>query len=200
MMNANRCLGSWLILLGSAALIGCGSGTAQIPTTYGKYNAKDGTFECDYPEGWEKKGGGRGSSPVWARFTSGSAMIQLKTSLTASLMSGPSGNSNAGGLPPDLEPVHQLHINYMETAAAEYDGYTELPGGPAVMKCGIGPARMSEFNYSTAFGTQMHGYRVTIIGHDKGVLVYCICPESDWKALQPSFNKVLASLERGTPE
>lgn len=199
-MSAIRCFVGYLLLIGSVAFVGCGGGAAQIPTTFAIYNAKDGTFACDYPENWEKKGGGRGNTPVWAKFTSGSAMIHLKTSVAASLMSGPAGNRSGGDLPLDLEPVHQIHIRYEKDAKEEYDGYTELPGGPVPMKCSLGPARMSEFNYSTSFGTQMHGYRVTILGHDKGVMVYCICPESEWKVLQPSFNQVLASLERGTAE
>jgi len=68
------------------------------------------------------------------------------------------------------------------------------------MNCSLGPARLSEFTYKTSFGTQMHGYRVSIIGHKKGVKAFCTCPESDWKTLNPVFDKVLASLERGTAE
>jgi hypothetical protein len=194
---------SVVVTLVCVTLIGCGSGAVQIPTSYSAYNTKDGTFACDAPAGWEVKGGGKGSSssPVWAKFISGPALIHFKTSLAASLLSGPGGNRQGDpNLPPDFEPVHGIHVALIEDVKKDFDGYTEIAGSPIVMNCSLGPARLSEFTFETAFGGAMHGYRATIIGRDKGVYVYCICPESDWKALNPVFDKVLASIERGTAE
>ena len=191
------------MILTCVTLIGCGAGSVQIPTSYSTYNTKDGTFACDAPEGWEIKGGGKGSgsSPVWAKFISGPAMIHFKTSLAASLLSGPGGNRQGDpNLPPDFEPVHGIHTALIEEVEKDFDGYSEIAGSPIVMNCSLGPARLSEFTFHTAFGGEMHGYRVTIIGRDKGVYVFCICPESDWKALNPIFDKVLTSIERGTAE
>lgn len=191
------------LVLSSIAMIGCGSGTVQIPTSYTTYNTKDGTFACDAPDGWEIKGGGKGSgsSPVWAKFISGPAMIHLKTSLVASLMSGPGGNRKSDpNFPAQLEPVHGIHVKMLEEVEKEFDEYTEIAGSPIVMNCSLGPARLSEFTFKTSFGGEMHGYRVTIIGRDKGVYAFCLCPESDWKSLNPVFDKVLASIERGTAE
>jgi hypothetical protein len=44
------------------------------------------------------------------------------------------------------------------------------------------------------------GYRATALGHDKDVTVFCVCPESDWKTLQPAFDRLLGSLKRGHAE
>ena len=188
-------------VLSLAALVGCGAGSVTIPTSYATYNSKDGTFACDYPEDWEKKGGGKGSGPVWAKFSSGPALIHFKASTTSRLanasMTGRGADVNAV---PTLAPVHLLHVAAIEAAEEEYDGYTEIAGSPVVMNCVLGPARLSEFTYATAFGSQMHGYRVSIICHDSGLTIACTCPESDWKALNPVFDKVLASIERGTAE
>ena len=53
---------------------------------------------------------------------------------------------------------------------------------------------------SSTFGTGLHGYRVTVLGHNKRVEVYAVCPENDWVAMQPVFDRVIASLVRGEPE
>ena len=188
---------AWLL-----ACVGCGGGTVQIPTSYATYQAKDGSFDVDYPEGWEAKGGGkRSGTPVWAKFSSGPALIHFKASSTNIManasMTGRSADANAV---PTLAPVHLLHVDAAEQAKEEYDGYTEVAGGPAVMNCVLGPARSSEFTYKTSFGSAMHGYRVSIMGYDRGITVFCTCPESDWNAVMPVFDKVLASLVRGTAE
>ncbi len=201
-MDAKFRVRALLGVLTCVALLGCGSEPLQIPTSYVLYNAKDGTFECDSPEGWEKKGGGKNSSgPVWAKFTSGSAMIQLKASGTSILANASlSGRGPEANTIPDLAPVQLIHVDAKAVAMNDYDSYTEIAGSPIVMKCVLGPARLSEFTYKTSFGTQMHGYRVSIIGHKKGIVIFCTCADSDWKSLNPDFGKVLASLERGTAE
>lgn len=189
MSFSNRASAALLLL---AAAVGC-AGPAQVPTSYTAYNAKDGTFQCDAPDGWEAKGGG-GRGPVWAKFTSGSAEIAIRGNLADSLladaMGGPSADNNALAI--ELAPVHILHVERMDAAKEEYGGYTELAGYPQELDCRIGPARISEF---TAGST--HGYRVTAIAHSRGVTAWCTCRESEWTTLKPVFDRVLGSLERG---
>jgi hypothetical protein len=183
------------------SLTGCGSEKAVVPTSYTSYNAKDGTFACDAPEQWEITGGGK-QGPVWAKFTSGPAVISIKADVTGSLIGdiqGTLGGGNQAVLPED-EPVHVVHVSAMEDAAKEYDGYAETAAGPAVITSRLGPARLSEFTAETSFGTPLHGYRATILGHDKRVTVFCVAPEADWTALKPAFDQVIASLERGSAE
>lgn len=190
-----------LTLATCLALVGC-SGSATIPTSYTLYNSKDGSFACEAPEGWTiAGGGGKSGSPTWARFESGPAMIEVKSSFVGSLLSDSQRSANPdGSLPPEFEPVHGFHIDVMEQAKEKYNEYAETPTSPVPVECPLGPARISEFTAKTSFGTAQHGYRGTVIGHDKGLIIYCHCPESDWQALKPSFEKIFATMERGTAE
>jgi hypothetical protein len=195
------CQGKICLTLMLGLAIGCGSGPAAAPTAFVEYNSKAGTFACEYPEGWQADGGG-GRGPEWAKFTSGGAEINLATGLAASLV----GDAAGGGtgfddepIPPELEPIHQIHVMGVEEAEGKFNGYKET-GQPTVLEVSLGPARVSEFTAATTFGTGLHGYRATVLGHDKGVYVTCVCPESDWKTLQPAFDKLLASLHRGQAE
>ena len=182
-------------------LAGCGGGPIVIPDSYAVYNSKDGTFQCEYPEGWEAKGGGK-NGPVWAKFSSGGALVHVKASLVGSLandaMGGTSLDSDLAA--PQFEPVHFIHVAFAEDAQREFDQYTEVAGGPVVLKCSLGPARVSEFTAATSFGSQLHGYRATMLGHDKSVTVYCTCPEDDWKTAQPIYQAILATFARGSRE
>jgi hypothetical protein len=182
-------------------IVGC-SGSAKVPTTYSLYNSKDGAFACEAPDGWEiKGGGGKSGSPTWARFQSGSATIEIKSSVVGSLLSDAQGGASAqGSLPPEFEPVHGYHIEVMEQAKEKYKEYTESTPDPAVIEVPLGPARISEFTAKSAFGTALHGCRGTVIGHDMGFIIYCDCPESEWQVLKPAFEKIFATMEVGTPE
>ena len=182
------------------AVAGCGSGPVAAPTTFSQYNAKDGTFACEYPDGWEAKGGGK-NGPLWATFASGAAEIRVNADLAGSLMGDMAGVGIAGGdmVSSDLEPVAKVHEIGKQSAAQKYDGYQEL-GSAAELSVSLGPARRSEFTAATAFGSGLHGYRATILGHNKRVVVYCVCAESDWQTLQPGFDHVLESFTRGNPE
>jgi len=190
-----------MCVVAAASIIGCGSAPAVVPTSYGTYNSKDGTFACDVPEKWEVKGGGK-QGPEWAKFTSGAAEISIKADLAGSLVGDIAGSLGGGDqavLPQD-EPVHVVHVADVEMAEKEYNEYAETAGSPTIISSQLGPARLSEFTAKTDFGTPLHGYRATILGHDKRVVVFCVAPEAEWKALKPAFDRVLASMERGSAE
>jgi hypothetical protein len=185
-----------------AAFAGCGGSPAKAPTAYADYNSPGGTFACQYPEGWEADGGGK-RGLEWAKFTSGSSEIRVDTGVAGSLMGdiagtlgGKTGEEELG---PEFEPVHDVHIAGKDWAEREYSGYKEV-GEPAVLEASVGPARKSEFTASSTFGGGLHGYRSTMLGHDKAVTVICVCPESDWKTLQPAFDHVLSTFKRGQVE
>lgn len=206
MSLVNRCLWStngWMatVVLGLVGASGCGSGPATAPTSYAAYNSKGGTFACEYPEGWTEKGGG-GRGPEWAKFENGSALIHVTTGVAGSLMadvaSAGQGTSDEP-IPPELEPVHGIHKDGLEAAERDYGGYQES-GEPQVLEAALGPARLSEFTAATTFGSGLHGYRATILGHDKAVTIICVCPESDWKTLQPAFDHLLGTMRRGHAE
>jgi len=195
-------LGMVLAGMGLVTFAGCGGSPAKAPTAYGSYNSPGGTFACEYPEGWKADGGGK-RGLEWAKFKSGSSEIRVDTGVAGALRSdiagtlgGKTGEEELG---PEFEPVHDVHIAGKDWAEREYSGYKEA-GEPAVLEASVGPARRSEFTASSTFGGGLHGYRSTMLGHDKAVTVICICPESDWKTLQPAFDHVLSTFKKGQAE
>jgi hypothetical protein len=194
--------GVFLLGTGFVLLTGCGGAPAKAPTAYASYNSPGGTFAFEYPEGWEADGGGK-RGLEWAKIKSGSSEIRIDTGVAGSLMGdiagtlgGKTGEEELG---PEFEPVHDVHIAGKDWAEREYSGYKEV-GEPAVLEAPVGPARRSEFTASSTFGGGLHGYRSTMLGHDKAVTVICICPESDWKTLQPAFDHVLSTFRKGQAE
>ena len=191
----------FVLLVALAGMAGCGSGPVAAPTEYANYNSPGGTFACEYPKGWQADGGGK-RGLEWAKFKSGPAEIKIDTGVAGSLMGDISGSFSGGSteeLGPEFEPVHGVHANGQRAAEQEFSGYKEI-SEIEVVEAPVGPARRSAFTAATTFGSGLHGYRATALTKDKAVYVYCVCPESDWKTLQPAFEKVLLSLRRGQAE
>jgi hypothetical protein len=186
------------LVAGLFAAGGCGGGV-EAPASFASYNAKDGSFACEYPDGWETAGGGKGHQ--WAKFTSGSAEIKVQTNITGSLMGdiAQARNQSAGidQADEELAPVARVHQMEKEGFAEEIGGCEEQ--APVVIKTGLGDARRSEFTTSGAFGGTIRGYRATMLSLDKRVRVVCQCSESDWENLQPAFDRVIVSVGPGTP-
>jgi hypothetical protein len=186
---------------GSTAVTGCGSGPVAAPTEFAEYNSPGGTFAVEFPKSWQAEGGGK-RGLEWAKFNSGPAEIRLDAGVAGSLMGDASGaftGEIAEELGPELEPVHGVHAAAQESAEQEFSGYKEV-GEIEVIEVPLGPARRSEFTAASTFGSGLRGYRATALGKDKAVYAYCVCPESDWKTLQPAFDRVLLSLRRGQAE
>jgi hypothetical protein len=190
-----------ICMIGIVSLAGCSS-PAKAPTEFADYNSPGGTFACVFPNDWQTSGGG-GRGLEWAKAKAGSAEIKLEAGVAGSLMAGP-GGGNTGQLgiqesAPELEPVHAVHALGKKGAEDQFSGYKEV-GEVEVVECALGPARRSEFTAASTFGGGLHGYRATALGKDKAVYVYCVCPESDWKTLEPAFDRVLLSMKRGQAE
>ncbi|HID77406.1 MAG TPA: hypothetical protein EYP56_15605 [Planctomycetaceae bacterium] len=197
----------WLGLFGFSVLsLGSGCGQAPtIPSSYKQYNAKNGAFQCDYPEGWEAQGAGKREAFHSAKFSSGSATIKITADLAGSLMGDIAesfgGLGDAGGLAEegeDLSPVAEIHQLGKERVAEELSNYEEKE--PEVVQTRLGEGRRSEFSASGAFAGRLRGYRVTFLAHNHRVTVVCMCPEGYWDRLQPVFDKVIDSLRPGTKE
>ena len=180
----------------SIMLIGCGPGKTQIPTSHVVYNSKGGAFQCEVPEGWEIKGGGK-RGPEWAKIQSGSAIIQIDVNISGSLINDAAGGSRSNSEMPQFDPIHLLHVGLLEDAQDNYHQYTELPGSPIVMQCDFGPGRVSEFTAKGSGDAELHGYRASIMGHERMLTLFCVSRESDWQALKPTFDRVIATLDRG---
>lgn len=175
---------------------GCG-GRAVVPVSYNSHKAEDGSFKIEYPAEWELESGGR-SGYTWAKFTSGSAEISIDANVVGSLMAdiASRGRPSAVVYNPDEDtaPVAVVHEK-------EREGFEESAGvkeqKPSPVQTGLIDARRSEFSGTKTFGGSIHGYRVTALSSTKRICVICQCPESEWEALKPAFDKVIASVGMG---
>ena len=190
LLNVVACAGGLLLLAG------CG-GNVPAPTSYTNYNAKDGSFSCDCPEGWNCQGGGKQTQ--WVKCKSGGATVEIKTSILGSMMGelAEARNNEFGPGPIDdsMTPVAKVHDSRKEAFAEDYKNYEEQPA--TTVKSNRGDVRVSEFTASGPLGGKIHGYRATALGHDVSVHIACTCSESNWPTLQPAYDHVIASLGRG---
>jgi len=133
----------------------------------------------------------------WARFTRGSAKIQVFADTKGSLISG-SDSAREHEEGSESAPVHIAHEQYARTAAEEYSNYKESK--PALFKGSpLGEGRIAMFTASSGGllgGTKLRGYRVTLLTNDRRVSVLCECPAGDFAKLKPTFLAVCRSLAR----
>ena len=204
-LNCRKCAAA-LFVAWSAMFAGCGVGDVPAPTEYKTWDAKEGAFRIQYPADWEAAGGGK-QGTQWAKFTKGGAMIKVGVGLAGSLIgdiaSGGLASAHAGGSGDEmgltkeqqeaLAPVTRVHELRKEEMAKEHSDYKELTASN--ISCKLGPARKGEFTALGGLGGKLHGYHVTILGHNLRVSVVCTCPESNWAVLQPAFDKIISDLD-----
>ena len=179
------------------AVAGC-AGKAVVPTSYDTYNSKDGSFQLQYPAGWDADGGDR-SGYAWAKFTSGNAVISVDANLAGSLMGDvakskihiPGIQVEQGA---ERDPVAAVHAQEKQ-GFEDDEGVTEQQA--VVVKTGFPDARKSEFTGTKTFGGSIRGCRVTALSSTKRIRLVCECPESEWEALKPAFDKAIESLGMG---
>lgn len=183
-------------------LAGCG-GKVPAPTSYKTWQATDGTFSIQYPEGWKAQGGGK-HGIQWAEFSYGSAKIRIDVSTQSSLISDISRSQNTMlGLdqplaevdPEMLEemaPVSAAHAYYQKAFPVPLSGYKEQE--PVAFEAPLGDCRKSEFTARSGAARKLRGYRATALTRDKGVHILCQCTDANWKTLQPAYDHILASI------
>ena len=184
---------------GLLLMAGCG-GEVTVPTSFDSYNSTKGTFACEYPSGWECKGGGK-RGPSWAKFSSGSAEIKIDTGIVGSVLvdiGDPRDEMGGGQVDDDLAPAAKVHEAFKANTAAEFNDYKEE--APQVARSKLGDGRKSKFTAAASFGGEICGYRATIVNKKNSFVVICQCSKGDWEKLKPAFDRVLASLARGKAE
>ncbi len=176
-------------------VIGC-SGEVPAPKAFVPYNSPDGRFSCDYPKGWEAAGGGKADKPIsWAKFTAGNAEIRVDADFAGSLFGdiAKSQASMSGDDEPPAAKVHPLGIRHMKD---EFGNYTEREAMKFQSK-GLGEGRKSIFIADGSLGSKTYGYRATLLSGDRRITIITMCPATNWQALKPAFDKVIASLRQG---
>ncbi len=192
-------------VLGAILPAGCG-GKVPAPTSYKTWQATDGTFSIQYPEGWKAQGGGK-HGVQWAEFSSGSAKIRIDVSTQSSLISDISSSMNTvAGIndpfsetPEDIKeamaPVAAAHDFYQKAFPVALSGYKEQK--PIAFSTRLGDCRKSEFTARSGSARKLRGYRATGLTTNKGVHILCQCTDANWKSLQPAYDQILASLAYG---
>lgn len=175
------------------AISGCAPAPLSAPDGFTAYRSTDQkqTFLCGCPNDWTVDGGGK--TNAWAKFTNGTAMIEIRTDLSGSLM----GDVARMGRDPDdptTDPVAVIHEGSLVDAQEKFTEYDEQPVQELDSK--LGPGRVSEFTAKTAFGKALHGYRATIMSRDRRIVTYCTCDETDWNTLAESYMHMLRSFNR----
>jgi hypothetical protein len=161
------------------------------------FSPKDGAFKVRHPKGWEVETGSRPDNTYsWARFTKGSAKIQVFADVTGSLMSGSDiGRQHEEGSV--AAPVHNAHVMYKKTASEQYSDYKE--SAPTLFKGSpLGEGRIASFSASGGglFGSKLRGYRVTLLTNDRRVSILCESPVGEFEKLKPTFLAVCRSVSR----
>jgi len=160
------------------------------------FAVKDAAFTLRHPQGWEVETGSRPDNTYsWARFTKGSAKIQVFADVAGSLMAGPNSSDHEEGS--EMAPVHGAHVRYKRNASELYGDYQESE--PATFKgSALGEGRIATFTASGGgvFGSKLRGIRVTLLTNDRRISVLCEAPAANFERLKPTFLATCRGLAR----
>ena len=165
--------------------------TVAAPASYSTYTAIDNSFSCDKPAGWDMhETGATNGNLATVRFENGHARVRVISDATGSVMGDIQSAGNAN-LPPEQQvpAVQKLHMQDVAVLANDLPGYQEKD--PETFQSAFGDSRVSEW---TADGDQ-HGYRATMLSHERELTVICFCPERNWAMLKPSFQHMIRAVK-----
>ena len=199
-------IGGVLLVLLIAAVVVLTPKHTPAPTAYTRYTAADHSFSCLAPSGWTidapaanaKMSDGSESTVGGVLFHQNSASVDITTDTYAALTSYDLMNNGGDTQSLTGSKAGVLHKQWHKRVAAEHKGYTETQ--VANFEAPMEDARLAEWTASgnaIGFGGAQHGYRASLTGGGKTMVVVCSCLESDWPALKPAFQKVLGSLSAG---
>ena len=163
------------------------------PKAFVPYNSTDGRFSCDCPKGWEATGGGKPDKPIsWAKFTAGNAEIRVDTDFAGSLFGdmAKAGSAMSGDSEPPAAKVHPL-------GRASHEGRVQqLPGarGQELPIQGIWRGTKVHFHRRRVVRQQDLRVPPTLLSGDRRITIITTCPATNWQALKPAFDTVIASL------
>lgn len=194
------------VVLGIAAfLLAPKHGAA--PTSWTTFTAQDKSFSCAAPGGWETTPSDRAQQMVGkdattggVLFRSGSATIDITTDTVATLVAYDVMHNNADPQTLTGSRAGVLHKQWKIATSAIHKGYQETKVADFEQK--MGDARLSEWTANGnvfGLGGRVHGYRASLVGGSTTAVVVCQCLESDWPALKPAFQHVIASVTSPEP-
>jgi hypothetical protein len=172
---------------------GCG-GPAVVPQSFSTYKDPSQFFSIQYPDEWDGNTGSSSNSKIgWAKYTSGDAEIFVSVRPVADLIA----SIAQTGINPLVNLVFEpskaaSKVHWLEKPGPEKEsGIKEQQALPVDTNAGKG--YWSEYT-TTDSDSPEHGYRATVVIGENRVQICCHCPEAEWQALKPAFDKVIASV------
>jgi len=194
------------VVLGIAALL-LAPKHGMAPTSWTTFTARDKSFSCATPGGWETTPSdkaqqmvGKDATTGGVLFQSGSATIDITTDTVATLVAYDVMHNNADPQTLTGSKAGVLHKQWKIATSAIHKGYKETKVSDFDQK--MGDARLSEWTANGnvfGLGGRVHGYRASLVGGSTTAVVVCQCLESDWPALKPAFLHVIASVTSPEP-
>jgi hypothetical protein len=167
----------------------------KVPVAFEIHSKQEAHFLCEYPAEWDKtSGGGNGGVPTWANFEMGNARISIRETIKGAVHGSVMPSNDE--MPEELEPVAMAHEEQRRFISENYNDYKEEPAVKFPSKFG-GSLRRSEFTASAKgpFGKKLKGYRATVLNTITCFNIVCQCPEADFEALEPTFDRVINSMQ-----
>jgi hypothetical protein len=169
-----------------------GGSVAAGPVEFDK-KYQNQAFSFVGPSGWDEEDGGV-EAHKWVKFTKGSASIKVQldqgAELYADIMHRDTERNDG-----ETATVARIHAGKIDAIKEEHgDAYSEEEAVAIHPKFGDG--RRSAFKVKQMLG-DLRGYRVTIQGGVRSVMVICKCPASQWDSLRPGFEKLIDSVGFG---
>jgi len=176
---------------------------AAIPTSYTKFTTPDNILACDAPGGWSQvlavkyQTPGDDTSPGGVTFDSGSTKIDISIGSLGHLLANEMLNSTTV-IPTSFSegPVKTLQ---KRTEVKNVRGYSEKDSVPLTAPLGSG--LVSEWTAKGPFWglpMKLHGYKASFVVCGRTIVVICKTTDSQWSAVKPVFDHVLASVAAGT--
>jgi len=175
----------------TAALMvaGCAKPKAVVPTSFVTYTATDKDFRCDSPNGWASSSFSSGGTESGVDITSADAEIRIDSDAAGSMMGDIAGGMGTGTIgsatPSTVPPVEKLHAMQQQEYSKQLHEYDTDHTTST-----YGDGRVTEWKSS-----DLHGYRATILGHDRSVSVECQCSEVEWPTLKAAFLRITNSIQ-----
>ncbi|MEK6260001.1 MAG: hypothetical protein AABP62_15375 [Planctomycetota bacterium] len=172
------------------------AGKITAPTEFEQFRDTDLNFSCLHPKGWVPIArGGTGNVPPSVRLEQGKVKIAFRASVSGAAIQDTTQamTNQAGELPDELKPVARVHDFQKAKFSDEMTNYREV-GPVEKINTGVGEGRLSTFVASGSFGSQIFGYRATLLTTQFQWNVVCQCSsQREFTAYKAMFRKIIES-------
>ncbi|QDU79214.1 hypothetical protein Pla110_09190 [Polystyrenella longa] len=186
-----------LLLCGIGALVyfvgipGSGGGAIAeefvMPEEYDTWGTRDSNFQFQYPKGWAASGVKKRAS-----VEHGSIKISAEDSLVGSLFADISRGPGVIGEKPERFPVDDVHDLMGAKLVEKHPDWSEVDRDR--LKNRGGNSHLSEYTYSTFFGGERKGYRLTLLNAKYQLNVLLECDADEFEQVKPLFEEMMPTF------